>query len=490
VIGCDVGTQSTKALLLDDRGTTVGRGSRGYPTHHPAPGWAEQDPRDWLTALRGAIADALAAARVQPHDIGAIGIAAQVDGIVAVDKNNEPLDRAPIWMDRRATAEMASVAGRIGAETIRAISGANADPSHGGAKIVWLRDHLTSTPDGYLVPAAFVVAYLTGQRTIDPANASSLLLLDVAAGSWSTALLDAFDVDPRQIGELAPATAIAGGLRPDAATDLGLAPGCAVVVGTGDEHAACLAAGVLRPGVIGDIIGTAEPVAAASDVPVADPEALVETHAHAAPDRWLVEHPGFVSAGSVRWLAEDMLRCSQADIFRLAAEAPAGAGGVRFVPALGGATTPRWNANVFGAFAGLTAGHDRRHLARAVLEGSAFAVRDVVERLDVLGLRGDTIRVVGGGARDRAWLQMRADATGRRVERLCEPEATALGAALAAAVAVGWFPDLDAAAAATLRTDPAVCEPDASLRAVYDDGWAAYRATFDALEAVAPGDLS
>lgn len=482
VIGCDVGTQSTKAILLDDQGVTVATAARSYPTSHPSAGWAEQDPRDWLSALGGAAREVLETARVAPTDVAAIGVAAQVDGIVPVDAANRPLAAAPIWMDRRATREMSAVIERLPAETILAISGANADASHGAPKIRWLRDHLDADPDAYLLPASFVVATLTGERTIDPCNASSLLLMDVASASWSPALLDAFEIEPERLGELLPAANVAGSLPADVAAEWGLPVGCPVVVGTGDEHAACLAAGILLPGVIADVVGTAEPVAAGSDHAVRDPAGLVETHAHVQPGRWLIEHPGFVSAGSVKWLAEDVLGCSQADIGRLAGEVPAGAGGVRFLAALGGASTPRWNADLFGAFTGLAIGHDRRHLARAVLEGCSFAVRDVVERLDAIGLGADTIRVVGGGAKDRTWLQIKADVTGRQVELLAEPEATALGAALIAAVGAGWFEDLDAAAAATLRLNPVRFDPDPANVALYDEAWAAHRATFDALE--------
>jgi xylulokinase len=437
--------------------------------------------------MAGAVCEVLDRGGVKPSDVAALGVAAQVDGIVPVDASNEPLTAAPIWMDRRATREMDAVIERLDAGTILAISGANADASHGAPKIRWLRDHLEEPPDGYLLPASFIVATLTGRRTIDPSNASSLLLLDVAAGSWSAALLAAFEIDAGRLGELLAATEIAGPLRRDVAADFGLLAGCPVVVGTGDEHAACVAAGILRPGIIGDIVGTAEPVAAGSEAPVRDPEGLVETHAHVPSGRWLVEHPGFVSAGSVKWLAEDVLGCGQPDIGRLAAEVPPGAGGVRFLAALGGASTPRWNADLFGAFTGLAIGHDRRHLARAVLEGCSFAVRDVIERLAAIGLGSDTIRVVGGGAKDRTWLQIKADVTGREVELLAEPEATALGAALIAAVGVGWFPDVDAAAAATLRVDPVRFEPDPGNVALYDDAWAAHRATFDALEPLATG---
>ena len=331
-----MGSQSTKALLLDEHGTTIGRGTRSHATSHPSAGWAEQDAGDWLIGVRGAIDDAIRSAGVPARDLAGIGVAAQVDGIVAVDAADRALGPAPIWMDRRATVELAAATARVSADRIRSVTGANADPSHGAPKIAWLRAHLRSKPDGYLLPAAFIVANLTGRRVVDPANASSLLLLDVERGVWSDELLAAFELDPASLGEVRPATDVVGPLLGTVAEAWGL-PRCPVVVGTGDEHAACVAAGILGPGLVGDIVGTAEPVAVATDRPVRDPEGLVETHAHVRPGRWLVEHPGFVSAGSVRWLAEAVLHCEQPEIGALASEAPAGAAGVGFLPALGGA---------------------------------------------------------------------------------------------------------------------------------------------------------
>ena len=202
-------------------------------------------------------------------------------------------------------------------------------------------------------------------------------------------------------------------------------------------------------------------MAAAALRPLVDPARALETHPHAAPDRWLVENPGFVSGGSTRWLADAVLGVPEAQLFALAAEAPPGSDGLVFVPALGGAVTPRWNDRARGTFHGLRLGHDRRHLCRAVLEGCAFALRDIVEGLDALGLAGDRIRVLGGGARDPLWMSIKSDVTGCVVERLAEPEATAYGAALLAATGIGWFPDAAAAARTTVAVLPRVDVPDA-----------------------------
>jgi xylulokinase len=482
VIGCDVGTQSTKAILLDREGRLVARAASAYGTTYPRAGWAEQDPGDWDRALSAVVREVVQTAGIARRDVVAIAVAAQVDGIVAVDSAGEPIAPAPIWMDRRATAETGELADRVGVDAIRKITGLNVDASHGAPKVAWLRRSIQEPVAAYLVPASYLVGRLTGERVLDHANASCMLLYDIATRDWSPALLDAMQLEAANLGEVRVATDVAGSLRPAAAEALGLEPGCLVAVGTGDEHAACVAAGVLRPGIVCDIAGTAEPVAAASEQVVIDPDHLVETHAHVPADRWLVENPGFVSAGSIRWLAESVLGCSQEDVVALAAEAPAGSDGVLFVPALGGSVTPRWNEDARASFSGLAIGQDRRHLARAIIEGCAFALRDVVERLSALGLAGDVIRVVGGSARSRLGLQIKADVTGSRIEVLSEPEATAFGAGLIAATAAGWFADLDEAAGATLRMagDPVVPEP--GNQAVYEDAYRRYRATYDALE--------
>ena len=272
-----------------------------------------------------------------------------------------------------------------------------------------------------------------------------------------------------------------GTLRAEAADELSLTTGCRVVVGTGDDHAAALGAGALSPDVVVDITGTAEPVAVPSLAVVADEERLVETHAHAVDDLFLVENPGFVSGGSTRWLA-GLLDVSQEELFARAASAPPGSGGVLFLPSLSGSTAPRWNDRMRGAFAGLAMGHEPAQLARAVLEGCAYALRDIVDRFAKLGLGGDELRVVGGGARSPLWLQIKADVTGRPVRPLVGEFATSAGAAMLGAVACGWFADLDEAAAQCVHLAPDQVLPRAEVAELYAESYAAYRRLFDAVE--------
>jgi xylulokinase len=189
-----------------------------------------------------------------------------------------------------------------------------------------------------------------------------------------------------------------------------------------------------------------------------------------------------VSGGCTLWCAQSVLGTDQAGLFAQAAQAPAGADGVLFLPTLSGATVPRWNDRMRGVFAGLGMNHDGRHLARAVIEGCTFALNDVLGRLEAMDLAGPEIRVVGGGARSELWLQVKADVTGRTVQPVLAEEPTALGAAVLAGLAAGTFGGAADAVARTVRVAPRAYYPDEAARAVYAERYAQYRALYDGAE--------
>jgi len=242
-----------------------------------------------------------------------------------------------------------------------------------------------------------------------------------------------------------------------------------------------------------DIAGTAEPVCASATQPIFDPTGLVETHCHADPAWWLLENPGFVSGANYRWFRDQFAPLevqaagqggpSAYDLLNdLAAQAPAGAEGLVLLPCLMGAMTPTWNAAARGTFAGFTLAHRREHFARAVLEASAYAVRDITDQMQQMGLALTEIRAVGGGARSRLWRQIKADVTGLPVTLPQTSETTALGAALLALVAIGAFASLsDAARQVVCLVDAERVEPDRAAQARYEDSYQFYRDTYFAL---------
>lgn len=483
VIGVDVGSQSIKGVLLDASGTVVATGASHLTMLHPCSGWAEQDPESWITATADVVGQLLA--QCPGASVAVLGLACQVDGVVPLDATGRALRPGIIWLDRRASAQADHLVEAVGSDRLFEVTGLNADASHTAPKMMWLRDE---EPDVWratrvLAPvAAFLLAALTGEVAQDAANASSTMLFDLATGEFSDELCAAAGIDPGLLPRILPSTHVAGTVTAEAARRFGLPPGCAVIVGTGDEHGASFAAGALRPGVVVDVTGTAEPVTAAADAPVIDASRLVETHGHAVPGGFLVENPGFVSGGSTLWLATNVLGIAQAEVFGVAAGAPAGAAGVRFLPTLSGSTSPRWNDRMLGSFAGLSMNHDRSHLARAVLEGCAFALRDIVDVLDGLGLAGPEVRVVGGGARSPLWMQIKADVLGRPVRSVLSDEATAHGAAMLAAVAGGLFRNCEEAVEQGVSLAPHPVEPDAAAVTLYADAYQEYRRLFDGVE--------
>jgi xylulokinase len=489
-IGIDVGSQSIKSCLLDPDGDVVAVGRQGCAMRHPASGWAEQDPAEWHAGLASVVHEMLERAGVAGREVGQLGLACQVDGVIPVDEALRPLRDAVIWLDRRASAEAAALVDSVGKRELFELTGLNCNASHTAPKMMWLRDH---EPDLYgetrWLPAVggYLVGWLTGEVLLDHANASSTLLYDVGAAAWSERLAEAAGIEMEMLPEVRDSTDVAGCLTRAAAERLGLSTECKVIVGTGDEHGAALAAGLLRPGLVADVTGTAEPVAAVAAELTLDEELLVETHAHAVPGTLLVENPGFVSGGSTLWLSESVLRRPQAELFALAATAPAGSDGVMFLPTLSGAMAPRWNDSMRGAFAGLSMNHDDAHLARAVLEGCAYALRDIVDRLDALGLAGEEVRVVGGGARSPLWLQIKADVMDRPVRPVLAEEPTALGAAMLAGVAGGSFADFDDAVERAVAIAPEQISPDPGRAGRYREGHDAYRRLYDGVEGALDG---
>lgn len=484
VIGADVGSQSVKAVLMSADGKEIASSSAPCAMRFPESGWAEQQPDEWTAALAHTVRDVREQASAASDEIDMLGLACQVDGLVPLDAELHPLRPAVIWLDRRAVDECSRLADAVGEDELVRRTGLNPDASHTAPKAMWFQAHEPALYEKtrWLAPvSSYVSAWLTGEVAQDHANASCTLLYDLAERAWSRRLIDRAGLDAARLPPIRRATDVVGTLRPDAAAALGLTTNCRVVTGTGDEHGAALGAGALAPGVVVDITGTAEPVAAPSAELVLDDTRLVETHAHAVDEMLLVENPGFVSGGSTRWLAE-LFGVSQSELLAVAEQAPPGSNGALFIPALSGATAPRWNARMRGAFAGLGMSHDVPSVARAVLEGCAFALRDIVDRLAALGLAGDEVRVVGGGARSPLWLQIKADVTGRPMRALLGEEATATGAAMLAGIAAGHFRDMAEAAARCVRLAPEPVVPRTELAETYAEAYAAYRRLFDGVE--------
>ncbi len=481
IIGIDVGTQSLKVAVLDDALRVRGQGACAYRPSYPQPGWVEQAPDQWLSALGPAVAAALREAGVAPADVGGVGICGQLDGCIAVDAKGEALAPCIIWMDRRAVAEVDG----IPAHEVSRTGGLVLDPSHLAAKARWLKRHLKGAPIArFHQPVSYVVERLTGAVVIDHALASTSMVYDLDARGYDGALLDLFDLAAADLPRIAPAESSAGGLSRAGAALTGLPEGIPVAVGTGDDFATPLGGGLCAPGQVAVVLGTGEVVGALHLQPLRDEQGLLETHAYPG-GAYFIENPGWLSGGAVTWIGDMLGGLDFAAFEALVTAAPAGCDGLTFIPALTGAMAPEWLPEARGCFYGLTPAHGRGHLARAVLEGCAFAMRDVVDRLAEMRVATESLLLLGGGARSAAWAQMRADVTGRAVTIPSCVDSAPIGAAMLGFVAAGRARDL-AGVAAALPRDHRVLTPDARKTEIYDAAYRRYRRLFQALRPLLP----
>ena len=492
VIGCDVGSQGTNTALYDADGRLTASAYQGYDVLYPHPGWAEQDPRDWMDAVHETVRQVLAEVSDGASAVKAISFGSQLDGMVVCDAAGHPLRPAMIWMDRRAEPQAEAVAKRMSREEFYGHAGANLDSSHAAFKAMWVRDE---EPDVFagaarlMPPGSYLVQAATGACIVDYSNASSLALLDPRTRTWSEAVLEVTGLDRKMLPELGAGTQGVGRVSAEFAAATGLDGDTCVVLGCGDEMAATLGAGVFAPGEVCDVVGTAEPVCAVSSAPREDRTMLVECHPHADPASWLLENPGFVSGGNLRWWRDQFHSATDGydGITAPAAEVAPGAEGLVFLPCMQGAMAPEWNGAARGAFYGLTLAHTRAHMTRALLEGSAFALRDILEAMRASGLDVRRLTIVGGGAKGELWRQIKADVTGLPVRVPENVETTATGAAILAAVGSGLFAGVASAVQAFVAYRPVEHTPDPERHAAYDGAYHRYREVYYALKPVMNG---
>ena len=498
MIGCDVGSQGTNAALYRDDGALIDSAYEAYDVAFPHPGWAEQDPQLWTTAVERACARLVAASPDGPASIAGLSFGSQLDGMVVCDAGGRPVRPAMIWMDRRAEAQAAALAERLSPQSFYRAVGANLDSSHAVFKAMWVRDEEPGAwkeAVSIMPPGSYVLRHATGELAVDYSNASSLALLDPRTRDWSDDALAATEIDEAMLPRLGPGTEAVGSITGTFADATGLDPSTVVAIGCGDEMAATLGAGVFAPGEVCDVVGTAEPVCAASAEPREDPTMLVECHPHADPDAWLLENPGFVSGGNLRWwrdqfapIERDAEAVGLGDAYDFlsveAGHVEPGAEGLVFLPCMQGAMAPEWNGAARGVFYGLSLAHTRDHMTRAILEGSAFALKDILDAMRAAGLDVQRLTIVGGGAKGPLWRQIKADVTELPVRVPESVETTATGAAILAAIGAGVHEAVEGAVEAFVRFRPDVHEPDPATRDAYEDAYGRYRAVYGALRGV------
>jgi xylulokinase len=475
LIGVDLGTSATKAALYEPDGTLVAETSVDVPIAYPAPGVVEQDQDDFVRTAAEAVRHILAEGAVSPGEVAAIGFDSQMAGIGAIRDDFTPAARFDSWLDMRCQPYIDRMAEH--GETVARIAGCPPTCAH-GAKMLWWRHERPDTFRDiakFVTPAGYVAGSLAGLRADDAFMDHTFLhftgAADTEAGAWSDVLCDTLGIDRTRLPRIVPPWEVVGGASGPLAEAFGLMPGTPVVAGAGDTAASALGGGIMRPGMMLDVAGTASVLAGCTDryAPDVDNRVLV-TMRSIVPGLW---HPlAYVGGGglALTWFRDHFAEgVSVEALADEAASIPPGAEGLLFSPHLGGRICPA-DPGRRGTFHGFSWGHGRAHFFRAVLESIAFEYAGYMEIIETLSPHIDRVeaRVVGGGARSAVWNRIKADVLGVTYRPLARADLATWGTAIVAGHGVGLIPDMAAAASSGADTaEHAAVAPDPAAHEAY-----------------------
>ena len=493
LLGIDIGTTGSKALLLEEDGAVRARATSEYPMHTPQPLWAEQEPQDWWSATVKSV-QAVLSAGSNPSSIAAVGLTGQMHGLVLLDARGASLRRCIMWNDQRTARECADITREVTLPRLLRLTGNPVLPGFTAPKILWVRKN---EPELYrrirkiLLPKDYVRFRLTGAYAGDVSDCSGTSLFDVGRRQWSRDMLEALGIPGSWLPDVFESSEVSGTLSPEAARLTGLPEGLPVVAGAGDQAAQAIGTGIVREGTVSATIGTSGVVFAASSSYRIEPEGRLHAFCHAVPGTWHLMGVMLSAGGSVRWYRDTLGReeIAQAasegrDPYELliqeAAAVPAGAEGLLFLPYLTGERTPYPNPHARGVMFGLTVRHTKPHLTRAVLEGVTYGLRDSLSLMRGLGIAPHQVRASGGGARSPVWRQIMADIFGTEITTVNSEEGAAYGAGLLAGVGAGLYRDAAQACTRTVRETES-CTPGPNTLH-YEKLYPRYRALYAALE--------
>jgi xylulokinase len=489
LLAIDIGSSACKAVVFASNGTPLAQHSVSYSPEYPRPAHAELNPETFWNA---ACACSRAVAGTVSDPVQALCLSSHGETFVPVDARGRPLMHAILNQDNRATEEVAEYAQLIGERRLFEITGLGAHPMYSLPKILWLRKH---QPETFAATACFasLIGYLLGKMGLPPyvdySLASRYLAFDIRKRCWSPELLAASDLDPARLPVPIPAGTIVGKLSSDVATQLGVLPGTAVVMGGHDQPCSALGCGVVDAGRVSLSIGTYECMVAPSDEPSLNDHAFsaaLNTYCHVVPDKY-VTLAYFPSGIMVKWfrdflhgkgpaescgaLGQDLEKDHYA---RLEADAPVTPTGLCITPHLIGTGNPDFNPHARGIICGLTPATDRAHIYKGILEGLACELSLLIEVLARATGSFEDLYVTGGGTKSALGLQLRAALTGCRLHVMKHEEAACLGAAMLAGVAIGEYASV-AQAIRVLVEESAVVTPDERMTANYEQQRKRYR---------------
>jgi len=492
--GVDVGTTGARCVIFDLKGNIIDGDYREYGCTYPKPGWVDQDMTSLVSQTMEACRAAIAKAKVKPEEIAAVGFSSQRSVTGPIDKAGKPVRPMISWQDARTGAEVADMSKKIDAQEYYNISGMPMGTTWIITKVLWM---IKNEPKNWeetwkVVQNQDLVCKAFGAEDYytDIPDMGFYGCWDVPKAQWSDKLLKLFGLTADKFGKPTKPGTVVGKVNKAVSEKSGFAVGTPVVVGAGDQNCGVLGMGSVKPGMATVTLGTAGLAIVSLGKPIEGVGGLMITN-HVHDKMWEAEGLTNAAASSYRWFRDTVgtaekemevkTKRSAFDYLNdLAAKAKPGANGLLYMPYLATAATPRWNPNARGAFLGLSFAHGRNEMARAVLEGVALEIRDIMQVWYDAKVPVDLIRLGGGATKGALWNQIQADVYGRPVQTLRVGESTVLGAALLAGIGAGIFKSQEEGLQAMVEVTGEL-QPNMENHKVYEELYQAYRAAYDGL---------
>jgi xylulokinase len=449
-IGVDLGTSSVKLLLMDEAGDIKSIVTREYPLNYPKPGWSEQNPEDWYSALIDGVKELTK--DCDKSQIEGISFSGQMHGMVILDENDQVIRPAILWNDGRTQVECDYLNKEIGREKISSYTANMALTGFTAPKLLWVR---TNEPENFakikkvMLPKDYIAYKLSGVHCTDVSDASGMLLLDVKNKCWSKEMLEICGLKEEQMAKIHESYEVVGSLTKEVANEIGLTENVKIIAGGGDQAVAAVGTGTVGEGKCSVSLGTSGVVFISTKEFAVDENNSLHAFAH-ADGRYHFMGVMLSAAASNKWWMDDIMQTKeyskeQQEITTL------GENNVYFLPYLMGERTPHNNPNARGTFIGMTMDTTRSDMTQAVLEGVAFALRDSFEITKSLGVDISRIRINGGGAKSPLWCKIIANVLNVKVDKINSVEGPAFGAAILAAVGCGKYASVEEATSKLIK---------------------------------------
>lgn len=473
LLGIDIGTTGTKSALFDCEGTLIADAYFESKLYYPRPGWVEQNPWDFYTSTCHTIREIILKAGINPKNIAALSIDGQMAGLLGIDDEWNAVTHYDSWLDTRCKKYVEYIKNNYEDQVLR-LSGLPSTVAH-CAKILWWKNEQPETfkkIKKFIQPAAYVAGLFAGlsgkEAFIDYTYLHFTGLYDAAATCWSEQLCQSFDIPMDKLPEIVEPWKVIGTMTEKAAKDCGLVSGIAIAAGMGDQAAGFLGAGLVEPGMLVDVAGTASVFACCVDEYKPDLKFKTLLFPKAASKGLWFPH-AFIGGGGLclRWFRDGIVKPGKGDfgnIYQLldeeASRVPAGSDALLFIPHLGGRNYP-YDGDVRGIWAGFSWGHDRKHFYRAMLEAVAYEYYYYlkIEKELFPGVNFKEVRAIGGGSKSKIFNQIKADVLGIPYVQLNRDEVGGLGSAILAGYAAGIYDNMEETSKRFVSTKNRI-EPD------------------------------